>query len=410
MGLAGSWAAGAVLVDGDEPARFDQVTTGRAAIFTGGQPVRLPDHRDGWRWEPYAVDGTDIEAARQQLQRLMRDAEADIAEALSNGGWLTVLDGPLHGIRHRRGLPVIGYVKTHHRRMLAREHWVRVPELTAGERSGLFAMKDALYGCYLRVGDPRSWAGPWAGIARLEMPSGIARDAAVEAADQAAGWLPGFASALHRDARAPVNLTPIAGLERHLHRLQGDARLALRAVREAVLERNREGGLDRSVGDSRPLRAATAGAPPLRGRPGNGLQNRRDDKYGPREYRSPGGTWRVVRTPPGTPGRAGRFTNAALAAGIITPPSSAGGMRWSSWTPRPRRRETRTSRQRPPGGASPPESLPRPAFPPRPPRRVRRDQPPRPPWARSPRATSGAWRGGPGRGVVAALPAPRRRV
>ena len=61
----------------------------------------------------------------------MRDAEADIAEALSNEGWLTVLDGPLHGIRHRRGLPVIGYVKTHHRRMLAREHWLRVPELTA---------------------------------------------------------------------------------------------------------------------------------------------------------------------------------------------------------------------------------------------------------------------------------------
>ena len=50
-----------------------------------------------------------------------------------------VLDGPLHGIRHRLGLPVIGYVKTHHRRMLARDHWVRVPELTAGERSGLFA-------------------------------------------------------------------------------------------------------------------------------------------------------------------------------------------------------------------------------------------------------------------------------
>ena len=52
--------------------------------------------------------------------------------------------------------------------MLAREHWVRVPELTPGERSGLFAMKDALYGCYLRVGDPGPWAGPWAGIARLE--------------------------------------------------------------------------------------------------------------------------------------------------------------------------------------------------------------------------------------------------
>ena len=92
--------------------------------------------------------------------------------------------------------------------------------------------KDALYGCYLRVGDPGPWAGPWAGIARLEMPSGIGRAAAVEVAERAAGWLPGFASALHRDARAPVNLTPIAGLERHLHRLQ---------VREAVLERNCEG-------------------------------------------------------------------------------------------------------------------------------------------------------------------------
>ena len=204
MGLAGSWAAGAVLVDGDEPARFAQVTTRRAVIFTGGLPVRLPDHRDGWRWEPYAVDGADVEAARQQLQRLMRDAEADIAEALSNDGWLTVLDGPLHGIRHRRGLPVIGYVKTHHRRMLAREHWVRVPELTAGERSGLFAMKDALYGCYLRVGDPGPWAGPWAGIARLEMPSGIGRDAAVEAAERAAGWLPVFASGGPRTASAPA--------------------------------------------------------------------------------------------------------------------------------------------------------------------------------------------------------------
>ena len=132
----------------------------------------------------------------------MRDAEADIAEALSNEGWLTVLDGPPCTASGAAVLTIIGYVKTHHRRMLAREHWVRVPELTAGERSGLFAMEDALYGCYLRVGDPGPWAGPWAGIARLEMPSGIGRAAAIEAADQAAGWLPGFAPALHRAARA----------------------------------------------------------------------------------------------------------------------------------------------------------------------------------------------------------------
>ena len=51
--------------------------------FFHGRLARLPDHRAGWRWEPYAVDGADVEAARQQLQRLMRDAEADVAEALS---------------------------------------------------------------------------------------------------------------------------------------------------------------------------------------------------------------------------------------------------------------------------------------------------------------------------------------
>ena len=62
---------------------------------------------------------------------------------------------------------------------------------------------------------PTGWATPgrgaglWAGIAPWNMPSGIGRAAAVEAADRAAGWVPGFASALHRDTRAPVNLTPI---------------------------------------------------------------------------------------------------------------------------------------------------------------------------------------------------------
>ena len=90
MGLAGSWAAGAVLVDGDEPARFDQVTDGARRHLHGrpARPAARPPRR--LALEPYAVDGTDVEAARQQLQRLMRDAEADIAETLSNDGWLTV--------------------------------------------------------------------------------------------------------------------------------------------------------------------------------------------------------------------------------------------------------------------------------------------------------------------------------
>ena len=53
--------------------------------------------------------------------------------------------------------------------------------------------------------------------------------------------MPAVASALHMDARAPVNLTPISRRERELHYLRGDARRALLAVRDSVLQHNRKG-------------------------------------------------------------------------------------------------------------------------------------------------------------------------
>lgn len=237
-GLAGSWGAGAVLADGAEPLRFDHVVIDRTAIFTAGARVELPPQPGGWEWEADSITGTELESARDRLRRRMRDVEAEIAEGLAAREWLTVIDGPLHNIRRTRALPVIGYVKTHHRPMLAAAAWRQVPELQLGERSGLFAMRDDLYGCYLRVGSPGPWAGPWAGVVRLEVPAGVGLTTARESADAAAGWLPAYASAHHRDPRAPVNMAPVAGLERHLHRLQGDPRLALRAVRAAVLELN----------------------------------------------------------------------------------------------------------------------------------------------------------------------------
>ena len=219
--------------------RFDRITIGRAAIFSAGQRVELPPQPGGWSWEADSITGTEPDAGSERLRRRMRDTEAAIAEGLAEQDWLAVIDGPLHNIRRTRTLPVIGYVKTHHRPMLAPEAWRQVPDLHTGERSGLFAMRDDLYGCYLRVGMPGPWAGPWAGIVRLEVPAGVGLALAKETAEAAAGWLPAFASAHHRDRRAPVNMAPVAGLERHLHRLQGDPRLALRAVRAAVLQLNR---------------------------------------------------------------------------------------------------------------------------------------------------------------------------
>ena len=46
--------------------------------------------------------------------------------------------------------------------------------------------------------------------------------------------LPRFASAPHKDPRAPQNLYPISGLERVLRRRLGDPLLILRALRSAA--------------------------------------------------------------------------------------------------------------------------------------------------------------------------------
>lgn len=238
-GIAGAWAAGSVLSEVGRPLRLDGICFGRLTVCCGGVPAALPPQPGGWAWESIAVEGDDVEVARQRLQRRMRDAEGVLAERLCEAGWLTLVDGPLNNVRRTRTVPIVGYVKTHHRRMLAAADWARVPELLVGQRSSLFAIGEDLYGCYLRVGDAGPWASAWAGIVRLEVPAGAGRAAAVEAVDSAAAWLPRFASAPHRDARAPVNLAPIAGLERALRRHTGDSGIALRAIRAAVLELNR---------------------------------------------------------------------------------------------------------------------------------------------------------------------------
>jgi hypothetical protein len=237
-GIAGAWAAGSVLASAGQPLRLDGVCFGRVTVCGGGVPIVPPAQPGGWAWEALAVEAGDVEVARQRLQRRMREAEGALAERLCDEGWLTVVDGPLNNVRRTRGVPIVGYVKTHHRRMLAADGWANVPELRVGQRSSAFVIGADLYGCYARVGDAGPWASAWSGIVRLEVPSGAGRAAAVEAMDQAAAWLPRFASAPHRDPRAPVNLTPIAGLERALRRHTGHPGLALRAIRAAVLQLN----------------------------------------------------------------------------------------------------------------------------------------------------------------------------
>ncbi len=242
LGLAGSWAAGAVVVEADQPAEIAEVVQDRMVIFTGGDVVRLPRHKDGWAWTPVAVEDDDVAAARDRLRDEMQAAEAEVASRLRDDGRTILSDGPLRsGLRSGTGPgQVMGYVKTHHRRTLAVEQWRQVPKLETGQRTSLFAMPVGLYACYLRMGESGPWAGGWAGVARLEVPQDAGLEAAAAAVGRAAAWLPAFAAALHRNPRAPVNLTPVAGLERRLRHLLGNPRLAVRAVREAVMDLNRK--------------------------------------------------------------------------------------------------------------------------------------------------------------------------
>ena len=59
-------------------------------------------------------------------------------------------------------------------------------------------------------------------------------DEALDRADLVSSCLPRFASAAHKEPRAPQNLTPIAGLEHRLRHLLGDPVLLERSLRLAA--------------------------------------------------------------------------------------------------------------------------------------------------------------------------------
>jgi hypothetical protein len=89
-----------------------------------------------------------------------------------------------------------------------------------------------VYSWYLRL--PGASPAPWAGVARVECGGELAAEAAVALADLAQVTLVRYASAEYKDARAPQNLYPIAGLERGLRRRLGEPALLYRALRAAA--------------------------------------------------------------------------------------------------------------------------------------------------------------------------------
>jgi hypothetical protein len=71
-------------------------------------------------------------------------------------------------------------------------------------------------------------------MVRAECSATIPVAGASALADVVTAALPPFASAPHKDSRAPQNLYPIAGLERELRHRLGDPQLLYRALRVAA--------------------------------------------------------------------------------------------------------------------------------------------------------------------------------
>lgn len=231
-GLAASYAAGVVRCDlrrgaadlaGARVGRGLFTASPSARDLVTGQ-IRYPVHRVGGSGElsklPAAVQGP------------LTALELAVSDAVREDGDLLVVDGPL---RSRRQLPrTLGYVKTQHSQYLDARLTAVVTGLRPGQRSPVFRLGTAWggYSWYLRL--PGSAGAPWAGIVRVECSAELAPTAAIELAHLSLVTLPRFASTPYKDPRAPQNLIPIAGLERRLRALLGDARLLHRALTAAA--------------------------------------------------------------------------------------------------------------------------------------------------------------------------------
>ena len=229
--LAASYAAGAVRCDRKRGVAEVTGSLVERALLTalpdapsiGTEPARYVAHRGSRD----AAEHLDRDLSRLLTALELRASRE--AGALLRTGDLLVVDGRL---RERRDLPgALGYVKTQHSRYLQPAGVRVVTGLPVGHRTPVFSFS-GLYSWYLRLPGPAG--SPWSGIVRIECTDQLSPAEAIALAGVSAATLPSFASSAYKDARAPQNLIPIAGLERRLRGLLGDARLLQRTLRVAV--------------------------------------------------------------------------------------------------------------------------------------------------------------------------------
>jgi uncharacterized protein len=224
--LAASYAAGVVRCD----LRHGVAEVGATPEIRRGLFTAAPGTDDlvagSVRYIAQYVDSDDPDKLPQAIQPRMTELEILVSLAAGDAE-LLVVDGPLRG---RRTPNTLGYVKTQRQPYLPAPLIPVVTALKAGQRTPVFLRGTSWrsYSWYLRL--PAAGGAPWAGVVRMECPADLTPQEAVRLADLSLATLPRFASAPYKDPRAPQNLMPIAGLERRLRGLLGDARLLHRAL------------------------------------------------------------------------------------------------------------------------------------------------------------------------------------
>ncbi len=223
-GICASYAAGVVCCEATATLEVAEVRRALYVAAEGADDIVTP--HGTFALHPLA--GDDPTEQTLALQRDMASVEVEVA----CGGGPVVVDGPLKAGQEHPGL--VGYVKTHRTRYGPPAVQATVGALGVGQRSPILLLGGPRrrYTWYLRLPGPLTHA--WAGVVRMEATASGPVTAAAALADRMAVTLPRFASGAHKDARAPQNLYPIAGLERELRRRLGDPQVMLRALRTAA--------------------------------------------------------------------------------------------------------------------------------------------------------------------------------
>ncbi len=222
--LAATYAAGAVRCNDKATIEVAEVERG---LFTSASAADVSTSVG--TYEVKATKGTTSEELWLGIQQRMGDLEA-VAARKAGTAELVVVDGPLS---HTRDLDnAVGYVKTQKVQYLPMELASVLTELPAGYRTPLFLTTTSWsrFSWYLRLANHQ---GPAGGLVRCEIDANKSVADAARIATRVSATLPRFASARHKDPRAPQNLYPIGGLERELRHRLGDKELAMRALRTA---------------------------------------------------------------------------------------------------------------------------------------------------------------------------------